>query len=160
MTHTNSNPNRPGVAAAQTRDLSRVGSTVTHTYANPGVYKIAPKVALKNGPLTIQKGFLKGYVDGHYHHCPMRPAQQGVVPPAGDYAIQPPVNDPVYGSVALMVSIPDRVVGGAEGPATVFELCDKPVVGKDGIVVTHGFARLMDDLQKAGGAQASVEEPF
>jgi hypothetical protein len=155
-----------------------------------------------------------GSLGGRFLHCTMRPAQGGALPPAGDYAILPPVSDPIYGRLALMAPVggsgavdvrwklvvnPSAVSGKlvdkplttavsgkvfekpdarrtaigqklfekpidfqkadpihSAGGGQVFVLSDRPVLGRNCIVVSSGFADLMDGLQKAGGARVTV----
>lgn len=161
---------------------------------------------------------IAGNLGGKSLCCAMRPAQGGTLPPAGDYEILPPMNDPVYGRVALMVPVggsgavraqmamqkclvtaklfmkPDwgtpavatkfetppavgmkfeRPAGvgmkferppavgtkferpGANG-GQVFVLSNRPVLGRNCIVISSGFADLMDGLQTSGGARVTV----
>jgi hypothetical protein len=136
---------------------------------------------------------ISGSLAGKFLQCTMRPPQGGTLPPAGDYAILAPMNDPIYGRVALMVPVggsgavdvgltlqkclvaikltfkPDAgpspvAFGVAKKPggtaagdvSQVFVLSDKPVLGRNCIVVSSGFADLMDGLQTAGGARVTL----
>lgn len=47
-------------------------------------------------------GTITGNLAGKLVHFSARPGQGGVQPPPGNYDIHPPVNDPIYGLVALM----------------------------------------------------------
>ena len=47
-------------------------------------------------------GTITGNLAGKLMHFSARPGQGGVQPPPGNYDIHPPVNDPIYGLVALM----------------------------------------------------------
>jgi hypothetical protein len=159
--------------------------------------------------LLFQAGsrVISGNLAGKFLNCTMRPPQGGALPPAGDYQILAPMNDPIYGRVALMVSVggsgavdvgltlqkclvavgaasrggwdvtvnakalkPDvrstamsnRKMGmpDASPPGQtsgqVFVLSNKPVLGRNCVVVSSGFADLMDGLQAAGGARVTV----
>jgi len=137
---------------------------------------------------------IAGNLGGKALCCSMRPAQGGTLPPAGDYQILAPMNDPVYGRVALMAPVGGSgavdvgltlqkclvAVGAASGagwdfsvtvnkkgfkldatPAGAtsgqcFVLSNQPVLGRNCIVVSSGFADLMDGLQAAGGARVTV----
>ena len=164
---------------------------------------------------------IAGNLAGKFLCCTMRPPQGGALPPAGDYVILPPMNDPIYGRVALMAPVgraggirpeltmqkclatatflkpdvtPAAVSGkllekplgaaaigakvfqkpgatatsiGAKvfekplekrgaGAGQVFVLSDRPVLGRNCVVVSSGFADLMDSLQTAGGAGVTV----
>jgi hypothetical protein len=118
----------------------------------------------------ISSRTITGSLGGKFLYCTMRPLQGGVVPPAGDFKIQPPVSDPIYGRIALMAPVggslilsavsgkfflkPDRTPGAGGGP--VFVLSDRPVLGRNCIVVNSGYADLMDALQTSGGAMVTV----
>jgi len=157
---------------------------------------------------------IAGSLGGKFLNCTIRPPQGGALPPAGDYEILPPMNDPIYGRVAVMASVgqsgPVRVelamqkclvsasfflkpeatptaigqkiflkpdarstsisqklfekpmaarrmghpASSAGGQA--FVLSDRPVLGRNCVVVSSGFADLMDGLQKAVGARVTV----
>jgi len=158
-------------------------------------------MAVIGARLMFQAGSrtIAGSLGGRFLHCTMRPAQGGALPPAGDYEILPPMNDPIYGRVALMVPVgvagairtgltmekavqssvaflkPDvtptakgqkdyekpmaaRRMGHPPGAAggQAFVLSDRPVLGRNSIVVSSGFADLMDALQTSGGARVTV----
>jgi len=49
---------------------------------------------------------------------------------------------------------PDRTHGAGGGQ--VFVLSDRPVLGRNSVVVSSGFADLMDALQTSGGARLTV----
>jgi hypothetical protein len=146
--------------------------------------------------LMFQAGsrVISGNLAGKFLNCTVRPPQGGALPPRGGYEILPPMNDPIYGRVALMVPaggsgeiiagltmqkclVTAKVYGRFEaGPTTmsnkkfskpdasppdatsgqVFVLSDKPVLGRNCVVVSSGFADLMDGLQTAGGARVTV----
>jgi hypothetical protein len=129
---------------------------------------------------------LTGSVGGKNMHVTIRPG--GAAPPPGNYDIHPPVQDPIYGMVALMVpsaspgSLPFDTVAAKlalanthpqafqyrGSPAVVpavqsvntlsqpFVLSDKPIPGRNCIVVSAGFADLMDALQASGGTTIKV----
>ena len=151
-------------------------------------------MAVVGARLMFQVGSrtIAGNLSGKFLHCTMRPAQGGALPPAGEYEILPPVSDPIYGRLALIVpaggsaairigkhgrlsaTISDvsvqvcfgksAVSGFIERPDTtksaaggqVFVLSDRPVLGRNCIVVSSGFADLMDGLQTSGGARVTV----
>ncbi len=145
---------------------------------------------------------ISGNVGGKALHVTMRLLQTG--PPAGNYDIHPPVNDPIYGLVALMTpstfspggaashaskiesgggmaeaykafSSPQAAIfikveggmalygkvfpktqGGMASTGQVFVLSSRPILGQNSLVVSHGFADLMDALQAAGGASVAL----
>jgi hypothetical protein len=128
---------------------------------------------------------IMGSLGAKFLHCTMRPAQGGVLPPPGEYQIVAPVSDPIYGRLALMTPaggsapIPgkftEKPLTGkswekpdsgkfsekydsihSAGGGQVFVLSDRPVLGRNCIVVSSGFADLMDALLTSGGATARV----
>jgi hypothetical protein len=133
------------------------------------------KIRLTNGAIT-------GMIGGKALHLSVRPAQPGSHPPPGNYVIHPPVNDPIYGMVALMTASspgggslnetrPNTVatahgwnlavaMGWNQAPAgtrnQAFVLSSRPILGQKSLVVTLGFADLMDALQGSGGAAVTV----
>lgn len=142
---------------------------------------------------------IAGNLAGKPLYCTLRPPQGGSLPPAGDYGILPPMDDPIYGRVALMApfggsgailtqltmqkcmvtamptasgayeffkpdamavsnkkfSKPDAPSSGVAG-GPCFVISNQPVLGRNCIIVSAGFADLMDGLQAAGGARVTV----
>ena len=159
-------------------------------------------------------GALSGSIGGKHLHIVTRPAHGSAALPAGEYAIHPPVIDPIYGAVALVVPTagPSNPAGDTvsyiknapankwsapankysapvnklsaptnkwSAPAnkysaptdkwaspmpagesglneTVFVLSQKAIPGRNSIIVSSGFADLMDALHAAGGATITV----
>jgi hypothetical protein len=165
-------------------------------------------------------GTITGNLGGKLIHFAARPGRAGGQPPPGNYDIHPPVNDPIYGMVAVMTPAgaapglsaaslnygkvagalsqkwgapANKVVGavsekygapsgklgfaasekwapsdkaGAPGWNTVksgtpaggqvFVLANRPIMGQNSLVITLGFADLMDALGAAGGASVQV----
>jgi hypothetical protein len=128
-----------------------------------------------------------GNIAGKALHVTMRLSQVGPAPPAGAYDIHPPVNDPIYGLIALMTpstSSPGAAVthttkmegggmtatekvfrpqasffikqGGMTSTGQVFVLSSRPILGQNSLVISHGFADLMDALTAAGGASVAL----
>jgi hypothetical protein len=147
---------------------------------------------------------LTGSVGGKNIHVMIRPG--GAAPPPGKYEIHPPVEDPIYGMVALMMPVgspgalvsgkqekwqpammasPGALVSGKQEkwqptmmmmPASkvnvpsmdakqfqspseatqVFVISHNPIPGRNAVVVSSGFADLMDALQAGGGATIQV----
>ena len=60
-------------------------------------------------PLEFRSGFISGMLAGKSLNCLVNPSQ-GSAPPAGVYQIQPPIEDVVFGQLAVMTP-----VGGAAG---------------------------------------------
>ena len=68
---------------------------------------VATRLTLEGSSRTLTGG-----LGGKFLHCTMRLGQGGDFPPAGDYEILPPISDPIYGMVALMV--PARGLGAKD----------------------------------------------
>lgn len=143
----------------------------------------ALKFQLANGTVT-------GFIANKAISFKTQPATTGSKPPAGNYVIHPPVNDPIYGLVALMTPVGSSGSGNAMGkvyispiltetkintelavaklagpafiktgplkPKVVFVLTSRPISGQNSLVVTSGFADLLDALQTAGGTTVTV----
>jgi hypothetical protein len=143
----------------------------------------------------LRGGFVAGSIGGRAIQFAIRPAQTGSQLPPGNYDIHPPVNDPIYGNIALMT----LTGGGPAAPALpaikssttqtqaalhaykmgafhapvmfknypqgaqsaamggrAFVLSSRPILGQNNLVITTGFADLMDALHAAGGATITV----
>ena len=121
-------------------------------------------------------GVITGRLTGNSVAFTARMAHPGTELPAGNYIIHEPVNDPVYGMIAH-VTTESAKLGSAAGnpehhhhfhhhhfgiasqvsPTTgAFLLSDRPIPGQNSIVVTLGFADLMDALQNGGEVSVSV----
>src|ERR1039457_2278302 len=124
---------------------------------------------------------LRANLAGKFLTCFFRPLLGATLPP-GKYKISSPMHNSVYGTFALLSAAgPAAGVAGhkdwlsAAGPAAgladhkdwvtrsdwiefsinqsgVFVLVARPLAGRNGIVITSGFAELMAALQQAGGA--------
>lgn len=53
--------------------------------------------------LTYRAGAITGFIDRKIVNCLVRPTQPGKIPGPGEYLIGAPVNDLIYGPVAMMV---------------------------------------------------------
>ncbi len=53
--------------------------------------------------LQLSTGSLMGSIGGKVLQCLVNPTSAGSAPPAGEYSIQPPVQDVIYGQIAIMV---------------------------------------------------------
>jgi hypothetical protein len=128
---------------------------------------------------------LRANLAGKFLTCFFRPLLGATLPP-GKYKISSPMHNSVYGTFALLSAAgPAAGVAGhkdwlsAAGPAVgladhkdwvtrsdwiefsinqsgVFVLVARPLAGRNGIVITSGFAELMAALQQAGGATVTV----
>ncbi len=183
-------------------------------------------------PLKFQlaNGTVTGFLANKAINFKTKPATPGSTPPRGNYIISPPMNDPIYGPVAIMTPVnssspgstmvktigwekpaaihfdmgpaSQKVFGpgfrkeglGSSGnpaaqkdvyapaaqigwgnpaaiqfdmgpafakqgplkPNVVFVLTSRPISGQKSLVVTSGFADLLDALQTAGGTTVTV----
>ena len=142
---------------------------------------------MKDIPRLLRGTTLIGHIGGRTIHLMIQPRG---APPPGNYEIHPPVQDPVYGMVALMVPTAGpasyanapaalspyqpvklgtpayvkmvspaagltRVESPTRGPQ-VFVISDKPIPGRNAVVISSGFADLMDALHAHGGATIQV----
>lgn len=90
--------------------------------------------------LEFRSGSVSGVLGGKVLNCMVHPSMPGSTPPAGLYQILPPVEDAVFGQLAVMTP-----VGMSAGTAS---RCDK------GIIVGSSAP----SLQRQGGASAKAIE--
>lgn len=64
--------------------------------------------------LVCRGGAIIGLIWGKTVHCLVRPGQPGTLPPAGEYRVGAPVNDLIYGPVAVMAPANGPIVPGAD----------------------------------------------
>jgi len=136
--------------------------------------------AICGGRLMFQlrSGTLAGNLGTRFLYCMIRPGKDWAVPPAGDYEILPPRNDPIYGRFAVMVrsgsgggtrlgsalacatagAAVATAVGFADSTAAgqIFVLSGGQVSGRNNIIFSSGFPEFMDALQTGGGARVTV----
>jgi hypothetical protein len=128
---------------------------------------------------SVASGAINGNIGNKNIRIVVRPAQAGRGPAAGNYMINPPVNDPIYGMVAMMtpstssaqspggaqmwkikLSSPTAIKTSITAPNVageqVFVLSSRPIAGQNSLVVSSGYADLMDALRAAGGASVTV----
>jgi hypothetical protein len=126
-----------------------------------------------NLDLQFQGGFVNGMLGGKLLNCLVDKSLPGSMPVAGVYQIQPPVQDGVFGLLAVMTPVGgaggggkqdiewtwgggsavliDKLVGAGGGSAS-FVLSSRPIPGRNCLVIRSNFADLMDALKSAGGA--------
>lgn len=106
--------------------------------------------------LRFQNGAITGVLSGKPLFCFLRSAQ-GAAPPAGQYVIQGPVQDPIYGPVIIMATIGGGTVGAAkvanDGGITAYK------DGEDGVnrASRPAGGLAMDDWTQRPGAVAAYE---
>jgi hypothetical protein len=128
---------------------------------------------------SMASGTINGNIGNKNIRIVVRPAQAGRGPTAGNYIINPPVNDPIYGMVAMMTPSTSSaqspgatnmlkwkltsptaiktVTTAPKGTAEqVFVLSSRPIPGQNSLVVSSGYADLMDALRAAGGASVTA----
>jgi hypothetical protein len=126
---------------------------------------------------SLASGTINGNIGNKNMHIVVRPAQAGKGPATGNYIINPPVNDPIYGMVAMMtpstsptqspnvaikthLTAPTAYKHSTTAPTAaagqVFVLSSRPIAGQNSLVVSSGYADLMDALRAAGGASVTV----
>jgi hypothetical protein len=138
--------------------------------------------------LQLHNGAITGVLSGKPVFCFLR-LTHGAALPAGQYVIQGPVQDPIYGPVMVMVRGGGRGAGSSramtDGGITVFykdgedgvnrsarwlaadDWTQSPsffvsgaqIPGRSCLVVTHGLSELMAGLQAEGGAVVTVRSP-
>ena len=108
-------------------------------------------------PLQFQGGFISGSLAGQLLSC-LVSALPGSMPPAGVYQIQPPVEDLVFGQVAVMTMVGRSDGGGATSAEVMRRL-------PGGASASYEFnpqggvsASLFDKFVPQGGVSASIFE--
>lgn len=158
---------------------------------------------MKDIPRFLRATTLIAHIGGRTFHLMIQPRG---APPPGNYDIHPPVQDPVYGMLALMLPAAgpaaphgekdwkywtyqpamhanapaalspyqpvklgspayakmvspaaglSRPESPSQGPQ-VFVISDRPIPGRNAVVISSGFADLMDALRASGGATIQV----
>jgi hypothetical protein len=115
-----------------------------------------------------RSSIISGIVGGKVLHWAMRLSQAGTNLPSGEYHILPPQNDLIYGTIALVVPAEKWEAPGGRiaikhaarsptvGTEAAFVLSDRPIRGRNSVIVQSGFADLMDALKVSGGATLQV----
>jgi hypothetical protein len=125
--------------------------------------------------LEFRNGAFRGSLAGKPLNCSINASLPGSVPVAGLYQIQRPMEDAVWGLVAIMTpanqaagavslavatvgasaSLFDKLVPSGSGPAS-FILSSRSIPGRNCLIVRNNFADLMDALKSAGGATVKI----
>jgi len=82
----------------------------------------------RSNRLTTSETTLTGNLGGRPLNCVIQPPQGGGPPPPGKYHISPPVDDPIYGRIAVMVRM-GTAGGGTGSAAQAFDPGPDPSVG-------------------------------
>ena len=121
--------------------------------------------------LTLSNNTLSGNLMGTPVYGMTRSPFGGASPPAGVYAISPPVSDPMFGMYAILTPVTGASSAGGSSlvgaygkffrkaerpPDPVFVLSDRVIPGRNCIVMSLGFADAMSALQSAGGGQITI----
>jgi hypothetical protein len=103
---------------------------------------------------NVRSGSITGIIGGKALHCVMGRSQGGANLPSGEYQIVSPQNDVIFGTIALIV--PAEKWGAPGALEATFVLSDRPILGRNSVIVQSGFADLMDALKVSGGATLQV----
>jgi hypothetical protein len=133
--------------------------------------------------LTLSNNALSGNLMGTPVYGMTRSAFGGTPPPAGIYDISPPVGDPMFGMYAILTPVTGGAPGGGSSsvagfgkffhkpddvfpklqipkgpgsPSQMLVLSDRVIPGRNCIIVSLGFADMMNALQSAGGGRITI----
>ena len=140
-------------------------------------------MSLQKLAYQLSNGTVSGHIANRPIHFTVRPTQAGSSPPPGNYMIHPPVNDPVYGWLAYMtpdtgsgpgaarsqkitgasnsVKLPgasakEFIISKPNRDSPVFVLTSRPITGQNCLIISTGFADLIDALHVSGGSSVVV----
>ncbi|HEY2431935.1 MAG TPA: hypothetical protein VGI12_04605 [Vicinamibacterales bacterium] len=132
--------------------------------------------------LKFSNNIITGNLGGKPIQCVVRMSQGTGLPISGEYTVRPPTSDPIFGRTALVILsksavsravdplkeaklfTPGRVSwdyiktpsGAPQAGVQMLILSDKPIAGRNCLIVTLGFADLMSGLDASGGATLTV----
>jgi hypothetical protein len=114
--------------------------------------------------LQFQSGFISGMLAGKPLNCLVNPSLPGSAPLAGVYQIQPPLEDVVFGQMAVMTLVGRSDGGGAQPTYKPWGKLEKYTPGFDPSWAMNkkyvGASASLFDKMVPGGVSSSLFEKF